>query len=101
MAEPAIGAGAEVLQLVGRERVADERRHHRDCGIDIGKVGEAGDLLAGQARPALGQIEAAVGGQPGEGDVAEIERGRGAAGADITHRGWVAGRCARGNGGFA
>ncbi len=101
MRETAIGLRAELFQLGRRQRVADEGRHHRDRGIDIGQAGEVRDLFAREARPRVGQVQAAVRRQAGEGDVAEIEGGGGPAGADVAHGGWVAARARRGNGGFS
>ena len=87
MGETAIGRRrtARVSCFAG-QAVADERGHDPDGDIDIGQPGQIGDLGLGQARPDLGHIKATVGGKPRQRRAAEIEDGRRAPGADITHR---------------
>ncbi len=85
MAEPAIGGGAQVAQLRFAERVADERLHHPHGGFDIGQARQVRDLVRAHRRPFDRDIKAAVAGEARQRDVAEIEFGRGAARALVTH----------------
>ncbi len=83
MAEPVIGLARHAGEIARRRRAADERPDHVAGEFRIGAAGEGGDGRGVESRPGLGHIEAAVAGEPGEGDVEKALRRGFAPGGDV------------------
>ena len=85
VAEAGVGAGDERAERGLGEGVAGERREDAERGVLVGEAGEGGDLVGGERRPGLGEVEAAVAGETCEHRLLEAEDGGGAAGRDVIH----------------
>ncbi len=84
--EAAIGLFAQLEQSLGGEAVADEGLHHPRGQLRIAQPAHRGDLGGRKARPAGGQVKAAIARQPRQRHTGEIERRGAASGRDIVHR---------------
>src|SRR3546814_9629884 len=74
--EAAIGLIAQRLEFLTGERFADERRHHLGRGLGIAQAAQRANPVGRHRRPLLGQIQPAIGGEPGQRHPLEIEDGR-------------------------
>ena len=85
MVEPGIGGGGDP----GQRRLVDsgpgEPRHHPGGDLVEGKRRQPGQLRGVHAGPGFGQIQAAVGRQPAQQHVLEVQRRRLAAGTHVAH----------------
>ncbi|SVJ78826.1 Uncharacterised protein [Klebsiella pneumoniae] len=85
MGEDAIGFLEDLLEVGIGDAAGDERAHHPEGQLVVGQADPGGDLLEGEAWQVFRDVEAAVAGQAGEEDIFEVQGGRLAAGADVTH----------------
>ena len=83
--EGGVGIGDHGREVVAVDRPLDVRPHH----VDRHRVVRAHlrPHLGAEGGPGLGHVEATVGGQAGEEDVAEAEDGGGAPGGHVSHEG--------------
>src|SRR5690606_14660072 len=81
--EGGVGVRDHGGELVPDEGALDEGEHHVGGDVCVGAgLGPHGRVEGG---PAVGHVEAAVVGEPGEQDVAEVEGGGATAGGDVPH----------------
>src|SRR6188508_1367076 len=91
MTERAVSIVHHAREIGLRDGAADELAHDLAGGLRIGPSGKPGDVCAGELRPGLGDIEAAVAGEPRERHVNEAERGGFASRGNVAHAmSWVA-----------
>ena len=83
--EPAVGRHDQLVELCVAQILADERRQHPRGHLLIGRPLQRLELISLKPRPTLGQIQPAIGREPGEQRRLEATSRHAAAAADVAN----------------